>query len=169
MFIMPNEAWSAILGATVGALITYKFAVTLADRQFEHLKAVSKMDAWHVAAREFIAALAPDLKMLEEDSSVGNLMDFLRQSHRDRHMRAAASFEHFLTADRGSAFNAEWQRYCYGQHPDGSTQSSTDEGLPSDELLFLYCESATPPPGTKSATEYVVQRLHTLLSYAKET
>ena len=169
MFIMPNEAWSAILGAAVGSLITYRFAVTLADRQFQHLKAISKMDAWHIAAGEFIAALSPDIRMLEDrHAAVGNLMDFMRRVYLEHQMRAIAKFEHFVLADKRGAFKTEWQRYCYGQHSDGRTQSPDDEGLPNEELLFLYCESHLPPPGARSATAYVVERMHALLAFAKD-
>ena len=151
-----------IAGTLAGVIIAYRLTLKVADKQFKHLQAIAKIDAWHIAAGEFIAALAPDLKMLEEeDSTVGNLMDFMLRAYRDRHMRAAAKFEHFLAADRRSAFQAEWQRYCYGQYqPD-------EESPPREELLFLYCNTGRPPPGAESSTQYIVQRLHALLSYAK--
>ena len=152
-----------IAGALLGVLFTYRLSLKAIDRQFHLLQAVSKLDAWHFAAGEFISALAPDLRMLEEDDgTVGNLMDFMRRAYRERHMRAAAKFEHFVAEDRRGAFKAEWQRYCYGQHtPD-------DESPPREELLFLYCDSGRPPPGAESSTQYVVHRLHALLSYAKD-
>ena len=163
MFIMPNEAWSAILGASVGSLITYRFAVTLADRQFQHLRAVSKLDAWHATVRDFVSAFAPDLKTIaEHPGSVGNLLDFLREAHKTRHLHAAARFEQFLDGDKRSAFKAEWHRYCYAQY------QPEDDGLSSDEVLFLYCDSRQPPPGAKSVNAYVVERLHALLAFAKD-
>lgn len=70
MFIMPNEAWSAILGAVVGSFITYRFGITLADRQFQHLKAVSKLDAWHAAAQNFVAVFSEELATVEGEEEL---------------------------------------------------------------------------------------------------
>jgi membrane protein DedA with SNARE-associated domain len=42
---LPNEIWAAVLGALLGAWITYRFALRLAEKQFEHLRQISKLEA----------------------------------------------------------------------------------------------------------------------------
>ena len=171
MFIMPNEAWSAILGAAVGALITYRFAVTLADRQFQHLRAISKLDAWHAAAQEFITAFAGDLLALETGADLqGDLMDFFRSAHRARHAQAVAVFRQHLSGSRQTAFNEEWQRHCYGQRPDGTPKSTDDEdikGITHEELLFVHYSAPSIYHTTQSARKFAIERIINLLSYAR--
>ena len=62
---MPNEMYAALVGALVGALVTHWLAMKTADKEFANLREISKIDAWHAAAHEFIAAFAPDVTKLD--------------------------------------------------------------------------------------------------------
>lgn len=56
---MPNEITAAILGALVGAFITYRFALALVTRQHELSKELADREARRAAVARFRAAFAP--------------------------------------------------------------------------------------------------------------
>lgn len=168
MFLIPNEAWSALLGALVGAWITYRFASILADRQFEHLKVIAKLDSRHIAAGNFIAELAPDLEAIERGSICGDLVQYLASLHK-RHADAVAVFSHHLEEPQRKAFLADWQRYCYGDDDSGNPASGQTYSLPDEDVRFFVYSEEMHAQSEARPRELAAKRIHRLLSYAKET
>lgn len=166
-------AWVAggfgIAGALLGAISTYWLSLRLAEKQFQHSKEISKLDAWHNAASEFIAAFAKDLEILESESTSGEFITFLRSTYADHQRSALAKFSHYVPAAKRAAFAADWEQYCYGENESGKPLSPDEIGMRRDDALFLHCypsssfASATDPYG------YTARHIRALLSYAAET
>jgi hypothetical protein len=168
MFLMPNEGWTAILGATVGALITYRFAVTLLDKQFRHLSAISKLNSWHVAAHEFVAAFADEIAALESNAErIGSVMDYLRGGYK-AHAKAVAVFEQFVIESKRAGFKADWQKHCYGEQGVDWPVGEGNSGLSHEDLLFLHYDSDMNLANQSSASDKAAQRIKRLLEYAKD-
>ena len=168
MFLMPNEAWSAILGAAVGSLVTYRFAVTLAERQFQHLRAISKLDAWHVAAREFISAFADEIATLESsDEPAGDIMDYLRSVDK-LHAKAVAVFEHFVPEIERASFIADWQKHRYGEKDVDWPASEFESSVRQVDLLYLHYSNSAALPNRPPARTRAIARMKELLAYAKD-
>jgi len=166
-------AWVAggfgIAGALLGALCTYWLSLRLAERQFQHSREISKLDAWHNAANEFIAAFAGDLELVESENTPGEFITFLRSAYADRHRSALAKFSHYVALSKRVAFAADWQRYCYGADQDGEPLSPDEIGMQRDDALFIHCY---PSPSFGSATDpfgYTARHIRALLRYAAET
>jgi hypothetical protein len=155
-----------MLGALVGALVTYWLAMKIADKQFAHLREISKIDAWHSAAREFISALAPDVATLERDCE-GDLMDFLRAAH-GRHSASVAVFEWYLSPPRRESFRAAWQAHCYGTCEDGTPDSPERAEMDHDDLLYLHYSREANLADIGTPRAIALQRMHQLIACARE-
>jgi hypothetical protein len=168
---LPNEIWSAILGALLGAWITYRFALKLADKQFEQLKEISKLEARRSAARDFVDAFAPELAALRSGADmVGDAMDLLRAAYNERHSRAVEVFMHYLPEAQRASFRKDWLRHCYGTGTNGEPNSPEDEefGMPHDSLLYLHFSDEwreKDGPGSRSRARLSMERL---LAYASD-
>lgn len=161
MFIMPNEAWSAILGAVVGSFITYRFGITLADRQFQHLKAVSKLDAWHAAAQNFVAVFSEELATVEgEEELTIPLDDYLRGAYRAKHKAAISTFRHFLEP----ALSARFDAACYQYHSGRTTEEMIETGIPKRDAMFMEY-MGHPFPG--DPYQKARNRIQAILQFAK--
>lgn len=158
----------AIAGTLLGVIFTYRLSIKSADRQFEHLKAVAKLDAWHVAAREFIKAFASKLSSLETNSeSIGDVMDFLRRTY-DTQSAAVAVFEEYLPIDRKQALRAAWLRHCYNGEDPNDTDNPKWSGLDHDSLLFLHYCTELNLANASSGRREAIERLRVLMAFAKD-
>ena len=158
-----------IAGVLLGVRSTYHLSMKVADRQFSHLQEIAKIDAWHIAAHQFIEAFAGDIVTIEARTEPpGDIMDFLRSEY-PRHAKAVAVFEHFVSDAKRINLKAEWEKHCYGEKGVDWPTDEDVSGLGHDELLFLhYCSSATEP--YRSTTRLrAVRRMLTLIDCAKET
>ena len=106
-----------IAGTLLGVLAAYRLSMKLADRQLMHMREISKLDAWHAAAHEFVSAFSKDLATLESGASLGqDLSDFLRAAYDARHVQAIALQEvPHLIADRARIVNH--QNLCHSNSP----------------------------------------------------
>ena len=159
-----------IAGTLVGVLGAYRLSIKLADRQFSHLREISRLEAWRAAAKEFRQAFANDLAVLDSDAAIdGDLKDFLMSAYVARHFHAVALFKHFIPEALRAGLDTEWKRHCYGENSDGSIQSPDDEGLEHEKLLFLHYSVYSGPHRTAEARQCAVNRITKLLTYASET
>jgi hypothetical protein len=166
--ILSPEIWAALLGALLGAWITYRFAAKLADKQFEHLREISRLDAWHTSARDFIEAFAPELAVLKSAEEMsGDAMDLLRPAYKERHAKAAMIFSQYLSASKRINFQMEWLSYCYGHMDSGEPNSPDDEeSLPHNDLLFLHFSREWYEMDSPGPRVQAVQSIERLLAYA---
>ena len=71
-----------IAGALLGVIFTYRLSLKAIDRQFQHLQAVSKLDAWHVAAQKLVDSFAEELAALDGDDELTvSLDEYLRRAY----------------------------------------------------------------------------------------
>ena len=158
----------AIAGTLIGVLSTYHLSKKLAERQFEHLRQISRLDAWHVAARKFIEAFAAQLSALEANSdAIGDVMDFLRSTF-DNQSAAVAVFEEFLPGDRKQALHAAWLRHCYDGEDPNDTENPRWFGLDHDSLLFLHYSTELNLANSSSGRRNAIEGIRTLLAHAKD-
>jgi hypothetical protein len=158
----------AIAGTLLGVIFTYRLSIKSADRQFGHLKTVAKLDAWHIAAREFIQAFAPQIAALEANSEkIGDVMDYLRRTF-DTHSAAVAAFTSYVPDDRVLAFRAAWQRHCYDDEDPNDRENPKWSGLDHDSLLFLHYSNEFHLARPTSARDEAVKRMQALLGFAKD-
>lgn len=164
-------AWVAggfgIAGALLGAVCTYWLSLKLAERQFQHAKEISKLDARHNAAGEFIAAFAKELEALESGSVPDDLVDFLRSAYIGHQRGALAQFSHYVPAAEHAAFVADWRRYCFGSTEDGSPSSPDECGMPEERALFLHCYASPSFGSAADPHGYAAAHVRALLRYAK--
>lgn len=149
-----------IAGTLAGAVVAYRLTLAVADKQFKHLQAISKLDAWHVAAREFIQAFTTELAVLDSGSNqTGSTMDFLRASYAV-HSKAVVTFERYIPEPRQHAFRIKWKHHCYGEPDVDWPRHETESSMDHDDLLYLHYERA---PTTSAAS-----RISDLLAFAKD-
>lgn len=169
---LPNEIWAAVLGALLGAWITYRFAIKLADRNFEHLREISKLEAWRSSARDLVDAFSPELSILRsKEETVGDAMDLLREAYRDRHSKAVTVFAHYLTPERREAFQQDWLRHCYGSTSTGEPNAPDNEDdlcMSHDDLLYLHFSSEWHEKDGLGSRVRAIQSIEKLLSHAKD-
>lgn len=125
MTIFSTGAIDATLGAVFGAVCTAVGAFFLANKQFRHLREVSKLDAWHVAAKDFVSAFSEELAVLdgEEELSI-RLDEYLLRAYDAKHKSAIAAFEHFVPDERRASFKATCKEY----HSSSKTQEMLETG-----------------------------------------
>lgn len=158
----------AIAGTLLGVLFAYRLSIKSADRQFEHLRAISKLDARNTAAREFISGFASELATLEANSdSLGDVMDFLRRAYAN-HATAVAVFEEYLHADRRNGLRAAWLQHCYNGEDPNDTENPKWSGLGHDSLLFLHYSTEFNLANRSSARVQAIQGIRVLLAFAKD-
>jgi hypothetical protein len=168
---MPNEIWAAIVGALVGAWITYRFALTLAEKQFGHLRELSKIEARRSAARDFFEAFAPELAILRSGASTMlDVTDLLRDAFNSRHSRAVEIFGRHLPSTERAAFFDDWLRHCYGCTETGEPMSPNDAdlGMPHDTLLYLHFSEHFPGAGSQGSRLRALLSLERLTAYAAD-
>ena len=167
---ITNEVIAAILGAFAGAWLTYLGAVKMADRQFIHLRDISKIDAWRISARDFINAFASDLAAIESGANLkAELPEFLRLAYEARHSNAVATFEYMISSAKREDFKTKWKHHCYGPDSSGAPMSPEDVGIEHDKLLFLHYSEHYDTSGPGASRKLASQRIRSLLAFAQET
>ena len=152
-----------IVGMLIGVLATYYLTLKITDKQFLHMREISKIDAWHVAASEFNAAFANELAILESDD-IQPLMikDFLFSAYETKHQAAIATFQHFIPNASCAAFNAACQKYH-------SNNKDICDGVAfsyKEAMFSEYNEIPFNSPEIKPH-ELAVQRIRDILEFAK--
>jgi len=158
----------AIAGTLLGVVFTYRLSIKSAERQFEHLRAISKLDAWNTAAREFRHSLGGELAALEANSeSLGDVMDFLKSAYAS-HAAAVAVFEEYLPINSRQAFRTAWLQHCYNGEDPNDTNNPKWSGLDHDSLLFLHYSNEFNLANRSSARVQAIENVRALLAFAKD-
>ena len=112
---MPTEIYAALLGALVGALVTYWFAVKLVQLQHVNDLSLSKIENRRISAAQFRAAFSPTLAFI-----------YIARHHRtydrpdiDAHMKTALllhgaaieEFRPFIASKNTGAYQEAWENY----------------------------------------------------------
>ena len=150
-----------IAGTLLGVIFTHRLSMKSADRQFIHLQQISKIDAWHVAAQNFVSAFSEELATVEGREEIPILLDeYLRRAYHAKHKAAITAFRHFLDGGRRDSFDAACKEYQGGKTMDEMIET----GISAREAKFIeYMGSPFPGNPFKKAE----QRMHTLLEFAK--
>jgi hypothetical protein len=138
---MPTEITAAILGALVGAFITYRFALALVTRQHEMSKELADREARRAAVARFRAAFAPTQAFV-----------YIAQKHGthdrpdlDRHLKdslfsqgsAVEEFRPYIPADARARYQQAWEEYRAAAAADILTRTGEEwgSGLEEDQLV----------------------------------
>lgn len=159
-----------IAGTVLGAVLTYRLSLRLVERQFKHLREVSKIDAWHVAAQEFVSAFSREIAILEGGIGVGvDLREMFQRAYDERHAQAIAKFEHFLSHSNKANFRRDWWYHCYGDSDDADTPDLMDreELVKKAGFRFLHYSDEYWLHDTFAPQASALQALRKLASYAK--
>lgn len=130
---MPTEIYAAILGALMGAWITYRFALGLTEKQFNNSRTLADREAVRSSVAKFRAAFAPALAEIylarhhgPHDTPV--VGDILKKSLL-AHAYAIEEFRPF--ASDGAAYQEAWEEYRKTVRQDNwaidSAEWETDE------------------------------------------
>jgi len=160
-----------IAGTLIGVLSTYRLSIQVADRQFQYLRQISKLDAWHAAAYEFTAAFTSYLAVLESDPDLRiDVSDFFRSEYIHQ-SQAIATFEPFVPEERRGAYKNEWLQHCYGADSRGQPLTPYDEELAMDHdtLLFLHYSREAHRSHPELPRRLGIKAIRGLLSYAAAT
>ena len=151
----------AIAGTLLGVIFTYRLAIKSADRQFQHLRDISKMDALHAAGRELVQAFAQELAVLDGREELPVELDvFLLRAHHAKHKTAIAAFRSHLDVSRRGAFDAACKQY----HCEQTAEDMMEVGVPRDQAMFFeYMNGRSQGDPYQLAAE----RIHAILSFAK--
>ena len=161
-----------IAGTLIGVLGAYRLSLKLANQQFQQLREISKLDAWHVAAHEFISAFSDDLAALEAPlRSSFDYRALFCAAYEAKHSQAVVAFEHFLPEATRFSFRNDWKRHCYGVSSTGEVLSPDDEDLAMDHynLLFLHYSHEANRVDHDLPRRLGVNAIRKLLSYATAT
>lgn len=95
-------------------------------------------------------------------------MDFLRVAHDDRHAQAVVAFEPFIPAGKRRQFREDWQRYCYGEHDEGSSMTPATAEMDHNDLLCLSYTREFHLENPEAARLLAIERMRKLLIYANQ-
>jgi len=138
---IPTEITAALLGALVGAFITYRFALHLVERQHNLSKQLSNREARRLAAARFRAAFAPTQAFI-----------YIAQKHGthdrpdvDAHVKgsllnqgaAIEEFRPFVKAADPVGYQQAWEKYRDAAASDIWARTAREWGseLKRDQLL----------------------------------
>ena len=153
-----------IAGTLIGVLGSYHLSIKLADRQFKHLREISRLDAWHAAVREFVAAFSEELATLEGNEELPIRYDeYLRRAYDAKHKVAIATFEHFVPESKRAGFKAACQQY----HSSKVTQDMIETGIPPSEAMFMEYMGHPFKHPTLTSHALAASRIHAMLEFAR--
>lgn len=125
---MPTEIYAAILGALMGAWITYRFASGLTEKQFNNTRVLADREAARVSAAKFRAAFAPalaEIYLARHHSPHGTPVvgDILKKSL----LAYASAIDEFRPfASDGAAYQEAWEEYRKAVWQDNSVIDSAE-------------------------------------------
>lgn len=153
-----------IAGTLLGVLGAYRLSIKLAYRQFEHLREVSRLDAWHASAREFVASFSDELAILDAEEELSIRLDeYLLRAYDAKHKSAIATFEHFVHEGSLASFKATCKEY----HSSAKSEEMIETGMSVREAMFI--EYMGHPFYHPQLTPYqlAAERIRAMLAFAK--
>lgn len=138
---IPKEITAALLGALVGAFITYRFALHLVERQHNLSKQLADREARRLAAARFRGAFAPTQAFI-----------YIAQKHGthdrpdvDAHVKgillnqgaAVEEFRPFVKVADSDGYQHAWEEYRAAAASDINARTGVEWGseLTRDQLL----------------------------------
>jgi surfactin synthase thioesterase subunit len=152
---VPNEIYAALLGALLGALLTYRFAKRLADEQAAHARELLDSQAAHAralaenesirhASYQLRAAFAPSLVIIRRaqrnlttdiDAELVNAIPLLAA--------AIEQYRFFVPTSKRSAYQQAWDDYQEGAELGSFEPESNYIGLLHEKLISVISFSNT--------------------------
>ena len=146
-----------VLGAAGVAWVAHGFA--------KRREAIAR---FAVAAREFHAAFADELAILESKDEIFNGIDrLLLEAYESKQRLAAAAFEHAIPKRDRANFKAAWKKYHSGAKIDGEPFSTMEYGETFKQSLFAEYKGAGMPGATIAPRSLAVRRIRELLKFAE--
>ena len=162
MVLEMIEAFFSNYNAVSGAILLACFVAYLAWRNGYKARVAT-------ASASFRTAFAGDLAVFES-GSIGDRdpMDYLRDAY-PKHLEAVFAFSPFILNRHRRSFDADWNRYRYGEQEDGSPQTPETAAAPEDGIRFLEYSFEWHRFKPQSARDLAVKRMRKLLTYAEQT
>ncbi len=152
-----------IAGALLGVIFTYRLSLKAIDTQFQHLQAVSKLDAWHVAAQRLVDSFSEELAVLEGDDELTVTLDeYLRRAYLTKHRVAITTFRHFLDTDTCARFDKACQEY---HSSAAATEHLIETGFPRQKAMFIEYMGH---PFNTDPCQTAINKIRAVLAYAKQ-
>ena len=152
---MPTEIIAALVGALVGAWITYRFTLALVRTQFDDAERLANAQRRHEASAKFRIAFYDELAILCDWNNSINPEDILRNAF-NKHFIAILEFANFLCETDRNTFISEWNQHYQDEHmshkyyPDFSKYSTLGVSISR----------------AKEIRETTIKNIEHLLSYA---
>lgn len=138
---LPTEITAALLGALVGALITYRFALALVTRQHELSSELADREARRLACAKFRAALAPTMAFLYIAHKHGTHdrpdVDVHVKETLGRVGAAVEEFRPFVRAAGAESFQQAWEQYRATANADSFARAGEEWGSEMREEQLL--------------------------------
>ena len=149
--IFSENILAALLGALVGAFITYRFALHLTQKQFVYSQILADKEAARIACAKFRSAFAPALAQIFLTRNHGThdvtcIGTFLKSSLL-AHASAVEEFRPFVSDS--ALYQAAWEAYRKEAHKENSQIDS--ENWDTDREPYFVTE----------------EKIHCLLQFAK--
>lgn len=139
---MPTEIYAALLGALVGALVTYWFAVKLVQRQHANDLSLSRIEARRIACAGLRAAFAPTLAFIYIARHHGTHdrpdIDAHMKTALLLHGSAVEVFRPFVAGKDQAGYQDTWEKYrklAAMGHEDRISEE-WGENIDGHEILF---------------------------------
>ena len=138
---MPIAIYSALLGALVGAFITYRFALKLVEAQFRNSCALADRQELRIVSAKFRVAFAPAIAQIylarhhgtHDTPIVGNILKDALVSHAS----AVEEFRPFVS--NGVAYQEAWEQYRKTVRQDNNDIDTAEWG--TDAALWSTVEA----------------------------
>lgn len=153
-----------IAGTLIGVLGAYRLSIKHADRQFEHLRDISRLDAWHASARQFVASFSDELAVLDANEELAIRLDeYLLRAYDAKHKSAIATFEHFVPEGSLVDFKAACREY----HSSAKSEEMIEAGMSSREAMFVEYMGYPFYHAQLTPYQLAAKRIRAMLAYAK--
>ena len=153
-----------LVGALLGAWITYLFALKLAQKNHENALTLIRQKELKESATVFRSAFLPEITFLKHNANIGDIRDAgsignLLKSGYLRHLTAFEIFQcHLSGADR-EALARLWDEYCY---PDSPTPQDPNERADFRFLDYITIEELK---GTAAAKAIALEKTNNILEF----
>lgn len=153
-----------IAGTLIGVLGAYRLSIKLADRQFQHLREVSRLDAWHTSANKFAASFSDELAILDGNEELSIRLDeYLLQAYDTKHKSAIATFEHFIPESDLACFKAACKEY----HTSARSEEMIETGMSLREAMFIEYIGHPFLHPQLTPHQLAAKRIRAMLAFAK--